>query len=156
MTKTSSIITNYESSRYLHLTVKNNEFRRKSITFASILSFLFIVYAIVFSQIQNYSIHIVFFIIILLLIYLLTNLVKSENLQIVKGIGVFHVKHSLLSSKSFFIPYENISDIIVNEVICFNRIRFVVQILCKRSLFNNNLQANNLVINGNFCYSLQS
>jgi hypothetical protein len=112
-------MSNYDASKYLDLSVENDEFRRKAIVYSSCLAVLLLVYSLACYHMNSYSLHIAFFIPFIVLLYALASLVQRESLKIVKGMGAFHEKQTLFSRKSLFIPYENISNIVVNEVLSF-------------------------------------
>lgn len=95
--------------------------------------------------------------ILLILLYSLSGVVRNENVKILKTIGIqYSVNYFLGGKKSLFIPYSNIHKIVINEVICFvsiikhlynfkvqhtpffkkqNRIVFVLQLLMDKEFY---------------------
>lgn len=84
-----------------------------------------------------YSLQFLFFVLILYTIYSLATLVSSENLKIIKNIGIQHTINFTNSQKTVFIPHEIVHKIVINEVIFNNHMIFVLQILCDKRIYKN-------------------
>ncbi|XP_035775595.1 uncharacterized protein LOC118457828 [Anopheles albimanus] len=126
----------HKSTSVLHLSVENlgaDAERRRILSFLLGTLLCFAICVLVF---RLSTAHAVFLLPTLIFGYLYSNVIKSEQLVLVKDFALqCSAAYANGTVRNSLIPIEYIQDIVINEVFCNLKVIFVLQVLTKGNLF---------------------
>lgn len=121
-------IIQHDVDRYVEIIVKNENFtasRRSCAVKLAISVSLYLLYFITITpESMRWLHHSVFLTAMAVFGYRLLNLVENETVKIVRNLGIEMSTRYLVRRNATFIPWSNISGIVINEVIYFVSLPF--------------------------------
>ncbi|CAK1553876.1 unnamed protein product [Leptosia nina] len=106
---------------------KSSKWSWKTLVFAIIFNII----ALSYVQISFTAISIIAIVMSFLIFFWVTHTVQSETLHVIPTVGIQSSVKFVVGSEDNFVSWNSIDDIIINEVIKFNRVLYYLTVLVK-------------------------
>ncbi|XP_045776685.1 uncharacterized protein LOC123875070 [Maniola jurtina] len=129
---------NSPNSQRFTITYKNKEQKSAWPLKSLFLAVIFNVLALCFVRISVQAILVIIIVLSFLVFFWITHSVQSESLLVIPTVGVQSSVKYVFGREDNFVPWSNIEDVIINEVIKLNRVLYILTLLVKTGSSTNN------------------
>ncbi|KPJ18128.1 Phosphatidylinositol N-acetylglucosaminyltransferase subunit H [Papilio machaon] len=118
-----------------------------------ILAIIFNILALIYVRISVNTLLVIIIVLSFLLFFWITYSVQSESIIVIPTVGIQSTTKYVFGQTDVFVPWSNIDDIVINEVIKLNRVLYYLTLLVKSGTNQSNQHSDGIKLMPLFKYT---
>ncbi|KPI92372.1 Phosphatidylinositol N-acetylglucosaminyltransferase subunit H [Papilio xuthus] len=123
--------TNTPNTKIFTISFKNKERKAHWPKLSLILAIIFNILSFVYVRISVNTLLVIIIVLLFLVFFWITYSVQSESIIVIPTVGIQSTTKYVFGRVDVFVPWSNIDDIVINEVIKLNRVLYYLTLLVK-------------------------